>query len=129
MLTANTMKTNLKNINHYTNSWSRKQGFKIHHLEDQHHPNPDDVVLIIMIKQQYSEYFDRSDWALWNGLNSMVKQKYRIEEKHLIKIEKLINKAAKAQQNQIMVKSKIQALRQKSENPGQNKNDKSINEG
>jgi len=127
-MTANTMKT-AKNINHYTNSWSKRQGFKMRHLEDQYHPSPDDVLLIIMVKQQYSTYFDRSDWALWNGLNSMVKQKHPFKEKHLAQIEKLIIKATKAQESQVMIKSKIHALRHQSENPGQNKNDKSIIEG
>jgi hypothetical protein len=128
MLTVNIMKT-AKNINHYTNAWSKRQGFKMRDLEDQYHPSPDDVVLIIMVKQQYSTYFDHSDWALWNGLNSMVKQKYKFKEKHLAQIEKLIIKATKAQEKQDMIKTKIQALRQQSENPGQNKNDKSITEG
>lgn len=97
-------------INHYTNLWCKQQGFKVRDLENS--KTAEYTVLLVTVRQDYWRFMDSHSRNVWAGLNSVVQQGYPLKDKHLTKIEKIIDQATKAQIRYQANLEKIKKLRQ-----------------
>jgi hypothetical protein len=105
------METHLshRELQHYTNLWCKQQGFKNRELDNE--LTADNLVLLVIVKQDYWQHMDKSSKAVWNGLHSMLIKSYPFKEKHLKSVEKIIEQATKAKLKDIIIKAKIKKLK------------------
>ena len=102
-----------REIQHYTNLWCKQQGFKNRELNNE--LTADNLVLLVIVKQEHWQHMDKTSKAVWNGLHSMLIKGYPFKEKHLQSVEKIIKQATEQATNKILkkaiIKAKIQQLR------------------
>jgi hypothetical protein len=105
------METSLtqREIQHYTNLWCKQQGFKNRELNNE--LTADNLVLLVIVKQEHWQYMDKKSKAVWNGLHSMLIKGYPFKEKHLKSVEKIIEQATKTKQKDSVIKAKIKQLK------------------
>jgi hypothetical protein len=98
-----------REIQHYTNLWCKQQGFKNRELDNE--LTADNLVLLVIVKQEHWQHMDKSSKAVWNGLHSMLIKGYPFKEKHLKSVEKIIEQATKTKLKDSVIKAKIKQLK------------------
>jgi hypothetical protein len=81
---------NFQNIQHETNYWCRTKG--IHNKDLESHPQADDVVLLIVFREEYFTKLTYTEQAQFNGIwRRVYTLKLSLLTKHLRQLEKIIN--------------------------------------
>lgn len=105
------MKLSQSELNHYTNLWCKVKGFKSKDLEL--HPHIDDMILLITIREEYSDFFTQEQWDEWKKLWVMVySKKFSLKKFHRKTLEQITIKAIIRQSKQQLQRLKIKQLRQ-----------------
>lgn len=101
-------------ITHYTNLWCRQQG--IHAKDLENHPQADDVVLLVKIRQDLWHLMDSSDRGVWSAYWDWTYYKaHHLKKKHLTKLDKIIQGTIFRQQRKLANIEKIKAIRAKAQ--------------
>ncbi len=80
--------TNEQVLKIYFNKWCREREITFYDLDN--HPQIDDLILLIRIKEEFHRYMTKSHHALWGAIWDIVyNRKNKISEKNLKKLEKL----------------------------------------
>jgi hypothetical protein len=108
LLTQDQLKT------YYTNVWVRTKGLKIRDITN--HPQIDDAILLIKIRDEYWSFFNSNNKGLWSALwNKVYHLQFNLKAKHLKQLEQLIITATSRQQTLEKQRQLIKANRNKIE--------------
>lgn len=104
------MATDHQVLDHYTNLWCWRRGFKAQDLGS--HPCADDLVLLIRLKDELGDYISSEDHCWLNGIWGMVyKRHFTLKNKHLDRISDITIKAVRQESRHNEKMAKIQQLR------------------
>jgi len=105
------MATNSQILEHYTNLFCKIKGFKARDLEN--HPFADDLVMLVILRDEYSEYFTQQQWYDWKCIWVWVyAKKFPLKNKHRKQLEEITIQADKAKTRHQNKLAKIRQLRQ-----------------
>ena len=91
LLTQDQLKT------YYTNVWVRTKGLKIRDITN--HPQIDDAILLVKIRDEYWSFFNSNNKGLWAALwNKVYHLQFNLKAKHLKQLEQLVITATSRQQ-------------------------------
>jgi hypothetical protein len=97
-------------IKHYTNLWCQSRGIQAEDLEN--HPQADDVVLLIKIREQFWNFLNKSEQGVWSAYwSSVYHKKFALKKNALTKLELITNSAIFKQQQQAKRQATIRAMR------------------
>jgi hypothetical protein len=104
------MATDQQVLEHYTNLWCWRRGFKASDLGS--HPCADDLVLLIRLKDELGQYISNEDHCWLNGIWGMVyKRNFTLKNKHLDRISDITIKAVRQESRHNQQMAKIKKLR------------------
>jgi hypothetical protein len=108
LLTQDQLKT------YYTNLWVRTKGLKIRDITN--HPQIDDAILLVKIRDEYWSFFNSNNKGLWAALwNKVYHLQFNLKAKHLKQLEQLVITATSRQQTLEKQRQLIKASRNKIE--------------
>jgi len=90
LLTQSELKT------YYTNVWVKTKGLKIRDITS--HPQIDDAILLVKIRDEYWSFFNANNKGLWAALwNKVYHLQFNLKAKHLKQLEQLVITATSRQ--------------------------------
>lgn len=108
LLTQSELKT------YYTNVWVKTKGLKIRDITN--HPQIDDAILLVKIRDEYWSFFNANNKGLWAALwNRVYHHQFNLKAKHLKQLEQIIITATSRQQTLEKQRQLIKANRNKIE--------------
>ena len=108
LLTQSELKT------YYTNVWVRTKGLKIRDITN--HPQIDDAILLVKIRDEYWQFFNAGNKGLWAALwDKVYHLQFNLKAKHLKKLEQLVITATSRQLELENKRQLIKAQRNKIE--------------
>jgi len=104
LLTQSELKT------YYTNVWVKTKGLKIRDITN--HPQIDDAILLVTIRDEYWSFFNASNKGLWAALwNKVYHLQFKLKNKHLKQLEQLVITGTSRQQELNQTRQLIKANR------------------
>jgi hypothetical protein len=103
LLTLNELKT------YYTNVWIKTKGLTIRDITN--HPQIDDAILLVKIRDEYWTFFNASNKGLWAALwNRVYHLQFNLKQKHLTQLEQLVitgtSRQLELEHNRQLIKAK-----------------------
>jgi hypothetical protein len=106
LLTQSQLKT------YYTNVWIKTKGLKIRDITN--HPQIDDAILLVKIREEYWSFFNSSNKGLWAALwNRVYHLQFNLKSKQLKQLEQIVITATSRQQTLEKQRQLIKANRNK----------------
>lgn len=97
-------------ITHYTNMWCRSKGISVKDLES--HPQADDLVLLINIREATWHMLNQQEQGVWAALWGWVYTKgYSLKQKHIKKLETITYQSLTRHKQLEQARSKIRVRR------------------
>ena len=110
---------NITSIEHYTNYWIRAKGINKRALES--HPQIDDIILMLKVKDELWHIFNHSEQDIWNTYWHKVYLKNKpLHTKALKKLEQMTLTSIQRQNKIIEQRQLIKAMRLKYSKPADN---------
>lgn len=98
-------------ITHYTNLWCRSKGISSDDLT--RHPQIDDIILLLRIKDEFGAEFTKSEQAIWGQKwGWCYNRKFALKNKYRLKLEQLCLTILARRQAKQKAINKIKQLRQ-----------------
>ena len=98
-------------LRHYTNLWCREKG--IHSYDLENHPQIDDIMLLLAIKDEFGTEFSKSEQAIWGQKwGWCYNRQLPLKNKYRLALETLCITVLERRKAKQKALDKIQKLRQ-----------------